>query len=179
MHLIWRMREIFDNEIPRIFGQNDGWAFLAKCGGWGQPFLAPVLASLWKDILCCFSLAHRMWKKEKKAAYHIYSLFLILYLSAIPEPTRRRWQELGHGGDKKWRRARQEIRGHGVTSQDVRLEINRNPKCALHSCIENPGNFHAFNKTYQSDRGFACVNGNRVSHQHECDKFRHDFCWFS
>jgi hypothetical protein len=31
-----------------------------------------------------------------------------------------------------------------VTSHDVRLEINRKPKCALHSCIENLGNFHAF-----------------------------------
>jgi hypothetical protein len=47
-----------------------------------------------------------------------------------------------------------------VTSQDARLEINRKPKCALHSCIENLGNFRAFNKTYQSDQGFACVNGN-------------------
>jgi hypothetical protein len=62
------------------------------------------------------------------------------------------------------------------TSQDVRLEIERTPKCALHSCIENLGNFRAFNKTNQSDRGFACVNGNRVSHRHECDKFRHDLC---
>jgi hypothetical protein len=47
-----------------------------------------------------------------------------------------------------------------VTSQDVRLEIERTEKCALHSCIENPGIFCAFNKTYQSDRGFACVDGN-------------------
>jgi hypothetical protein len=31
-----------------------------------------------------------------------------------------------------------------VTSQDVRLEIKRKRKCALHSCIENLGNFHAF-----------------------------------
>jgi hypothetical protein len=31
-----------------------------------------------------------------------------------------------------------------VTSQDVRLEIERTPKCALHSCIENLENFHAF-----------------------------------
>jgi hypothetical protein len=28
----------------------------------------------------------------------------------------------------------------------VRLEIERTPKCALHSCIENLGNFCAFNK---------------------------------
>jgi hypothetical protein len=38
-----------------------------------------------------------------------------------------------------------------VTSQDVRLEIERTQKCALHSCIENLGNFRAFNKTCQSD----------------------------
>jgi hypothetical protein len=31
-----------------------------------------------------------------------------------------------------------------VTSQDVRLEIKRTQKCALHSCIENLGNFRAF-----------------------------------
>jgi hypothetical protein len=31
-----------------------------------------------------------------------------------------------------------------VTSQDVRLEIERTHKCALHSCIENLGNFCAF-----------------------------------
>jgi hypothetical protein len=31
-----------------------------------------------------------------------------------------------------------------ITSQDVRLEINRKPKCALHSCIENLGNLRAF-----------------------------------
>jgi hypothetical protein len=31
-----------------------------------------------------------------------------------------------------------------VTSQDVRLEIERTQKCALHSCIENLGNFCAF-----------------------------------
>jgi glucose-6-phosphate 1-dehydrogenase len=31
-----------------------------------------------------------------------------------------------------------------VTSQDVRLEIERTQKCALHSCIENLGNFRAF-----------------------------------
>jgi hypothetical protein len=31
----------------------------------------------------------------------------------------------------------------------VRLKINRKSKCALHSCIENPENFRAFNKTYQ------------------------------
>jgi hypothetical protein len=31
-----------------------------------------------------------------------------------------------------------------VTSQDVRLEIERRQKCALHSCIENLGNFRAF-----------------------------------
>jgi hypothetical protein len=31
-----------------------------------------------------------------------------------------------------------------VTSHDVRLEIERTPKCALHSCIENLGNFRAF-----------------------------------
>jgi hypothetical protein len=31
-----------------------------------------------------------------------------------------------------------------VTSQDVRLQINRKPKCALYSCIENLGNFRAF-----------------------------------
>jgi hypothetical protein len=31
-----------------------------------------------------------------------------------------------------------------VTSQDVRLEIERTQKCALHSCIENPENFRAF-----------------------------------
>jgi hypothetical protein len=31
-----------------------------------------------------------------------------------------------------------------VTSQDVRLEIERTQKCALHSYIENPGNFRAF-----------------------------------
>jgi hypothetical protein len=38
-----------------------------------------------------------------------------------------------------------------VTSQDVRLEIERKQMCALHSCIENLGNFRAFNKTCQSD----------------------------
>jgi hypothetical protein len=31
-----------------------------------------------------------------------------------------------------------------VTSQDVRLEIERTQKGALHSCIENLGNFCAF-----------------------------------
>jgi hypothetical protein len=31
-----------------------------------------------------------------------------------------------------------------VTSQDVRLEIERKQLCALHSCIENMGNFRAF-----------------------------------
>jgi hypothetical protein len=31
-----------------------------------------------------------------------------------------------------------------VTSQDVRLEIERTQKCALHSCTENLGNFPAF-----------------------------------
>jgi hypothetical protein len=31
-----------------------------------------------------------------------------------------------------------------VTSQDVRLEIERTQKCALHSCIKNLGNFRAF-----------------------------------
>jgi hypothetical protein len=41
----------------------------------------------------------------------------------------------------------------------VRLEIERTQKCALHSFIENLGDFHASNKTYQSDRGFACVDG--------------------
>jgi hypothetical protein len=31
-----------------------------------------------------------------------------------------------------------------VTSQDVSLEIERKQLCALHSCIENPGNFCEF-----------------------------------
>jgi hypothetical protein len=32
-----------------------------------------------------------------------------------------------------------------LTSQDVRLEIERKKMCALHSCIKNLGNFRAFN----------------------------------
>jgi hypothetical protein len=32
----------------------------------------------------------------------------------------------------------------GVTSQDVRLEMEGKQFCALQSCIENPGNFCAF-----------------------------------
>jgi hypothetical protein len=47
-----------------------------------------------------------------------------------------------------------------VTSQELRLAIERKQRCALHSCIENLANFRAFNETYQSDRGFACVDGN-------------------
>jgi hypothetical protein len=31
-----------------------------------------------------------------------------------------------------------------VTSQDLRQEIERKLLCALHSCIDNPGNFRAF-----------------------------------
>jgi hypothetical protein len=42
-------------------------------------------------------------------------------------------------------------KGFNVTSQDVRLEIERKELCVLHSCIENLGNFRAFNKTCQSD----------------------------
>jgi hypothetical protein len=38
------------------------------------------------------------------------------------------------------------ISDHIVTSQDVRPKIERTPKCALHSCIENLENFRAFNK---------------------------------
>jgi hypothetical protein len=34
--------------------------------------------------------------------------------------------------------------GPSVTSQDMRLEIERKQLCALHSCIENLGNFFAF-----------------------------------
>jgi hypothetical protein len=47
-----------------------------------------------------------------------------------------------------------------VISQGLRLEIERKLMCALHSCIQNLENFHAFNCGYQSDRGFPCVDGN-------------------
>jgi hypothetical protein len=33
---------------------------------------------------------------------------------------------------------------NNVTSQDLRLDIERKQMCALHSCIENLRNFHAF-----------------------------------
>jgi hypothetical protein len=42
--------------------------------------------------------------------------------------------------------------------------------------LENPGNFHAFNKTYQNDWSFTLVDGNEVAHQLERDKLQHDLC---
>jgi hypothetical protein len=49
-----------------------------------------------------------------------------------------------------------------VTSQDVRLEIERIQKCALHSCIENLGNFCALNHSIKVTEVSLVSMGNEL-----------------